>query len=103
MKLIPVIMKFLSFVSVAILAGLGVSTPVEPRASNFVGYLISTFSDPSPKVQMYLSKGNDPSTFNFLNKGQPVLTSTVGTRGVRDIFLATNTARNQWFLIATGK
>lgn len=76
---------------------------VEPRQSNnFVGYLISTFSDPRPQVQMHLSNGADLSSWRFLNGGQPVLASNVGTRGVRDIYLVTNTARSQYFLIATG-
>jgi hypothetical protein len=66
------------------------------RTTNYVGYLISTFTDANPKVgllhgstsskaeigafqvQLYLSNGNSPSSFRFLNKGQPVLTSTVG-------------------------
>jgi hypothetical protein len=30
------------------------------------------------------------------------LTSNVGTKGVRDIFLTTNTARSEFFVIATG-
>ncbi|KAF5636317.1 arabinase [Fusarium sp. NRRL 25303] len=75
-----------------------------PRSanSNYVGYLISTFSDPTPQVQWHLSDGNSASTFDFLNGGKPVLTSNVGTRGVRDIFLTTNTARSEFFTIATG-
>jgi hypothetical protein len=70
--------------------------------SSYVGYLISTFSDRNPTVQWYLSKGNDPSTYSFLNKGEPILRSTVGTRAVRDVFLATNSARDQWFMLCTG-
>jgi len=72
-------------------------------ASNFVGYLISTFSDANPTVQFYLSRGNDPSTYVFSNKGRPVLTSTVGTRAVRDVFLAVNGNRTMWYMIGTGK
>jgi hypothetical protein len=70
--------------------------------SSYVGYLISTFSDKNPTVQWYLSKGNDPSTYSFLNKKQPILRSNVGTKAVRDVFLATNSARDQWFMICTG-
>src|SRR3569833_2537926 len=50
----------------------------EQANSSYVGYLISTFSDKNPTVQWYLSKGNDPSTYSFLNKKQPILRSTVG-------------------------
>src|SRR3569833_832787 len=74
----------------------------EQAPRSYVGYLISTFSDKNPTVQWYLSKGNDPSTYSFLNKKQPIIRSTVGTRAVRDVFLATNSARDQWFMICTG-
>ncbi|KAK5654916.1 hypothetical protein OQA88_6672 [Cercophora sp. LCS_1] len=69
--------------------------------TSYVGYLISNFSDKNPTVQWYLSEGNDPSTYTFLNKGQPILESTVGTKAVRDVFLVTNSARNEWFMICT--
>ncbi|KAI1137488.1 glycoside hydrolase family 43 protein [Hypoxylon sp. FL0543] len=91
----------LSLIVVA-LAGIIGASPTPPRAaSNYVGYLISTFSDATPKVQFHLSEGNSASSFSFLNKGQPVLTSTVGTKAVRDIFLATNSARSEYYLLAT--
>lgn len=91
----------------AVSAALGiVGSPVDVNArqtSDYVGYLISTFSDARPQVQQYLSNGNSASSFTFLNDGQPILASTVGTKGVRDIFLTTNNDRSQYFLIATGK
>jgi hypothetical protein len=88
----------------AALAGAVAANPVETRqTSSFVGYLISTFTDVSPQVQFYLSNGNNPASFSFRNKGKPVLASTVGTKGVRDIFLATSTARSEYYLLATGK
>lgn len=77
---------------------------VLPRQdSAYAGYLISTFSDPEPSVQQYLSKGNDPGAYTFLNDGKPILDSTVGTGGVRDIYLTHNGDRSQWYLLATGK
>ncbi|CAD0018219.1 unnamed protein product [Aureobasidium pullulans] len=57
------------------------STSLQTRADSFVGYLVSTFSDVTPAVQFHLSKGNDAGSYTFLNKGQPVLKSTVGTKG----------------------
>jgi hypothetical protein len=71
--------------------------------SEFEAYLISTFSDVNPTVQFYLSKGNNPSNFAFANKARPVLTSTVGTKAVRDVFLACNRDRTQWYMMGTGK
>ena len=73
------------------------------RDESYVGYLISTFSDATPAVQFHLSNGNDAGSYSFLNGGQPVLTSTVGTKAVRDVFLAHNSARTAFYLIATGK
>lgn len=73
------------------------------QATSHVGYLISTFSDAKPQVQQYLSNGNSASSFTFLNGGEPILASTVGTKGVRDIYLTTNGDRSQYYLIATGR
>lgn len=99
-------MRFVSYLITAATALLTFvsSTPVqnEKGQSSYVGYLISTFSDANPKVQWYLSNGNSPTSFTKLNKGSPVLTSTVGTKAVRDVFLASNGARTQYYIIATG-
>ncbi|RYP68795.1 hypothetical protein DL770_008377 [Monosporascus sp. CRB-9-2] len=95
-------MRALSLFIAAASAVLGSASPTAPRqASNFVGYLVSTFSDPNPRVQMHLSDGNSATNFRFLNGGNAVLASTVGTRAVRDIYLTTNSARSEYFLIAT--
>ncbi|CAH0025570.1 unnamed protein product [Clonostachys rhizophaga] len=85
---------------VALLGFTVTASPVR-RQQQFVGYLISTFSDPVPRVQQYLSNGNDPLSYRKLNGGNPVLTSTVGTRAVRDIYLTSNSARSEYFIIAT--
>lgn len=99
-------MRFLSYTiaAAAAVVSLVTATPVQndKRQSSYVGYLISTFSDVNPKVQWYLSNGNSPTSFVKLNKGNPVLTSTVGTKAVRDVFLASNAARTQYYMIATG-
>ncbi|KAI5867882.1 glycoside hydrolase family 43 protein [Durotheca rogersii] len=91
-----------SLLSMFALAGAIFATPTPPRqAPEYVGYLVSTFSDPTPKVQFHLSNGNDALSFTFLNGGNPVLASDVGTKAVRDIFLATDSARSEYYLIAT--
>ncbi|KAI1760227.1 glycoside hydrolase family 43 protein [Hypoxylon sp. FL1150] len=84
------------------LASVVAANSIAPRqTSDYVGYLISTFSDDVPEVQFYLSEGTSAASFSFLNGGSPVLASTVGTKAVRDIFLATNTARSEYYLLAT--
>lgn len=88
----------------AVLGVVASPTTIKTRQGiDYVGYLISTFSDAKPQIQQYLSNGNSASSFTFLNGGEPILASTVGTKGVRDIFLATNGDRSQYYLIATGK
>jgi hypothetical protein len=99
-------MRVVTLLATALSASFIEALPADiPRSANnkYVGYLISTFSDPNPQVQWHLSDGNSASSFNFLNGGKPVLTSNVGTKGVRDIFLTTNTARSEYFTIATGR
>jgi hypothetical protein len=99
-------MRVVTLLATALSASFVEAIPVDNTRSadsKYVGYLISTFSDPTPQVQWHLSDGNSASSFNFLNGGKPVLTSNVGTKGVRDIFLTTNTARSEYFTIATGK
>lgn len=99
---------FTSIITTAVSAALGVvvasPTALNARqATSHVGYLVSTFSDARPQVQQYLSNGNSASSFTFLNGGEPILASTVGTKGVRDIYLTTNDDRSRYYLIATGK
>jgi hypothetical protein len=72
-------------------------------ASKYVGYLLSTFTDVNPTVHFYLSNGNNPGSFSFANKGKPVLISSLGDKAVRDCFLAHNSARTKWYMIATGE
>ncbi|KAI0409858.1 family 43 glycoside hydrolase [Xylaria palmicola] len=94
-------MRAVLLIAVA-LASTVTATPVAThQVSGYVGYLVSTFSDALPQVQFYLSNGNNPTSFSFRNKGKPVLASTVGTKGVRDIYLTTNTARSEYYLLAT--
>ncbi|KAI4861801.1 glycoside hydrolase family 43 protein [Hypoxylon rubiginosum] len=86
----------------AALASVVAASPTAPRqTSSYVGYLISTFSDAIPEVQFHLSDGTSATSFSFLNGGGPVLASSVGTKAVRDIFLATNSARSEYYLLAT--
>lgn len=98
-------MRFIahSLVAVTTLLSLGSSNPLDKRQSTYAGYLISTFSDVNPTVQWYLSNDNSPINFTKINGGNPILESTVGTKAVRDVYLATNGARDQFHLIATGK
>lgn len=98
-------MRFTSYslAAVTALLSLGTASPVEKRESAYAGYLISTFSDVNPTVQWYLSNDNSPTSFTEINGGNSVLISTVGTKAVRDVYLASNGVRNRFYLIATGE
>ncbi|RDW81870.1 family 43 glycoside hydrolase [Coleophoma cylindrospora] len=77
------------------------ASSLQDRATKFAGYLVTTFTDADPAVQFHLSIGNDPGSYSFSNHGTAVLNSTVGTKGVRDTYLATNSARSEWYIIGT--
>lgn len=97
-------MRFTSYsaaVATALLS-FGSASPVGKHQNAYAGYLISTFSDVNPTVQWYLSNDNSPTSFTKINGGNSVLTSTVGTKAVRDVYLTSNSARDQFYLIATG-
>lgn len=97
-------MRSLSTIATAsALASLVSGTPLRRQNEEYVGYLMTTFVDPLPQVHWHLSEADDPLNFTALNGGDPVLVSDVGTGGVRDMFLTTNTARSEYFMLATGE
>lgn len=53
------------------------------------------------RVFGHLSNGNDPLSYHALNGGAPLLTSTVGTRGVRDFYLVSEPDESRHWIIAT--
>jgi hypothetical protein len=65
---------------------------VKPRQDAVVneGYVFAYFRDNSldgEKIFLAASKGNNALDWEELNGGNPVLTSTEGTKGLRDPFL----------------
>ncbi|MBA2950125.1 glycoside hydrolase family 43 protein [Streptomyces himalayensis] len=71
----------------------------------YVGYLLVYFvGNPSvddERIRMALSHGNDPLHYRELNDGEPILTSSLGTRGVRDPFVIRSPDGDRFHLIAT--
>jgi len=53
------------------------------------------------RVSIAASKGNDALSWNTLNDGQPVFTSTVGTEGLRDPFIIRAPEGDKFYMIAT--
>jgi hypothetical protein len=87
----------------------GAATGTAPAASAadepYVGYLFSYFTGEgaadSEQIYFGLSRGNDPLHYDDLNGNRPVLTSNVGTGGVRDPFITRNPQTGRFYQIAT--
>jgi hypothetical protein len=86
------LLQYLAFLASASAAVLPRAAEVEPRQDAVVneGYVFAYFRDNSlegEKIFLAASKGNNALDWEELNGGQPVLTSTKGTKGLRDPFL----------------
>ncbi|MFI1990724.1 family 43 glycosylhydrolase [Actinoplanes sp. NPDC020271] len=79
--------------------------PELPAQEPYKGYLFSYFTGEgySNGEQIYnaLSNGNDPLSWREINNGQPVLTSTLGTQGLRDPFIIRSPEGDKFYQIAT--
>lgn len=53
------------------------------------------------KISLAASQGNSAMTWDVLNNGTPILSSTKGTRGLRDPFVIRSAEGDRFFLIAT--
>ncbi len=73
--------------------------------SKYAGYLFAYFTGEGTadgeQIRYALSRGNDPLHWRELNGGQPVLTSTIGEKGLRDPFVIRSPKGDRFFLIAT--
>ncbi|MER6954792.1 family 43 glycosylhydrolase [Streptomyces sp. NPDC000618] len=71
----------------------------------YAGYLFAYFTGEGTadgeQIRYALSRGNDPLHWRELNGGSPVLTSTVGEKGLRDPFVIRSPEGDRFFLIAT--
>ena len=69
------------------------------------GYLLVHFiEDPNAyaeRIYLDLSDGDNPEHWNPLNGGKPVLTSPLGTKGVRDPYLVRNPQTGRVYILAT--
>ena len=84
---------------------LTVSGPTAAAAPPYRGYLFAYFTGEGTadgeQIYFAASRGNDPLRFDPLNNGQPVLTSTLGDRGVRDPFIIRSPLGDTFYLLAT--
>ncbi|KAG5953838.1 hypothetical protein E4U53_001911 [Claviceps sorghi] len=90
--------------SLAALASLipGIHAAVVP--SQMQGYLFAYFTGNSidgEKIYLAASRGNNALDWQELNGGKPILSSTKGTRGLRDPFIMRAHTGDKFYLIAT--
>ncbi|GAB2978858.1 hypothetical protein GCM10027184_31590 [Saccharothrix stipae] len=76
-----------------------------PERQAYEGYLFGYFTGEGTATgeQVYLaaSRGNDALRWDELNQGKPVLTSSLGDKGVRDPFIIRSPEGDKFYLIAT--
>lgn len=76
-----------------------------PTSYDSYGYLLVHFlEDPNgyaERIYMDISDGNNPRRWLPLNGGKPILTSNIGTTGVRDPHITRNPETGTWTIIAT--
>ncbi len=81
------------------------NVPPLPAKQDLAGYVFSYFTGEGTadgeQLHSALSNGNDPLHWRELNRGKPVLTSTLGTRGVRDPFIIRSPEGDKFYQIAT--
>ncbi|WP_169172608.1 glycoside hydrolase family 43 protein [Bifidobacterium oedipodis] len=82
-----------------------VSPIADIAATDLYGYLLVHFiEDPehyAERIYLDLSDGDNPEVWNPLNGGEPILTSPLGTRGVRDPYLVRNPETGRVYILAT--
>lgn len=75
------------------------------KRSAYAGYLFAYFTGEGTadgeQIRYALSRGNDPLHWRELNAGKPVLTSTIGEKGLRDPFVIRSPEGDRFYLIAT--
>ncbi|WP_181148069.1 alpha-L-arabinofuranosidase C-terminal domain-containing protein [Arthrobacter sp. MYb213] len=77
----------------------------DPASDNYEAYVFPYFTgestDDGEKIHMAVSQKNDPNSWHTLNDGEPVLESTLGTKGLRDPFLIRSNDGSKYYLLAT--
>ncbi|KAF8069969.1 glycosyl hydrolase [Lyophyllum atratum] len=75
----------------------------QASAKTAYGFVYFTGEDTANGEQIYfaVSKTNSPVSWNTVKGGTPVLTSTLGTKGLRDPFIIRDPSGSKFYLIAT--
>jgi GH43 family beta-xylosidase len=78
--------------------------PALPETPKFEAYMFPFFTGDTvagEKIYFGASNGNDARNWLTLNGGQPVKTSTMGTKGLRDPFVVRSPEGDKFYMIAT--
>jgi hypothetical protein len=84
---------------------LAVMAAAPGKPTPYAGYLFVYFGGDrtadGEQIRFALSRGNDPLHWRSLNGGRPVLTSTVGEKGVRDPYVIRAPGGDKFYIVAT--
>jgi hypothetical protein len=79
-----------------------VTVAEEGRWAPDAGYAAAYFrSDSDEKIYQAATSGNDFFTFSPVNGGQPVITSTADTKGLRDPYILRSKDGDKYYMVAT--
>jgi hypothetical protein len=90
--------------SIAVPFELTVPALAGPTAEDLEAYMFVYFTGDSidgEKLRFAVSEGNNALAWDELNDAQPVLESTLGTKGLRDPFIMRSPEGDRFFLLAT--
>ncbi|NLY42968.1 MAG: family 43 glycosylhydrolase [Clostridiaceae bacterium] len=73
----------------------------EEKAGYLLTYMLGEGYANGEQVYFALSNGNNPLRYNELNNGNPVLTSNLGEKGVRDAYIIRSPEGDKFYLVAT--
>jgi len=77
------------------------AAPAREYAAYFFPHFIGESTADGEAIYFAVSDGNDPTSWITLNRGRPVLSSTQGTRGLRDPFIIRSADGERFWLLAT--
>ncbi|MFE2281281.1 family 43 glycosylhydrolase [Streptomyces sp. NPDC059454] len=101
------LVPFLALLLALLAAPPGTAHPGAPpvKKSPYAGYLFAYFTGEGTadgeQIRYALSRGNDALHWRELNAGKPVLTSTIGEKGLRDPFVIRSPEGDRFYMIAT--
>jgi hypothetical protein len=71
------------------------------QASSYEGYAFLYFTSSDENIYLASSNGNNALSFTELNSHRPILTSTLGDKGLRDPFVMRSKEGDKFFILAT--